>query len=173
MAVIFALVWDTSGAQGLVCMHAKSLQSCPTPWDSMDCSPSGSSVHGILQARTLEWVVSLLQGIFPTQGSNPCLLCLLHWRNSLPLVPHGLGATILCWFHVFSLVRGWVRLERLVPHFWAGFCLTSNVSHCAGVALLLLNVDSNRVLAKVAFSLVRVFRLLPRLGWCISHHFAV
>ena len=93
---------------------------------------------------------------------------LLHWRNSLPLVPHGLGATILCWFHVFSLVRGWVRLERLVPHFWAGFCLTSNVSHCAGVALLLLNVDSNRVLAKVAFSLVRVFRLLPRLGWCIS-----
>ena len=26
------------------------------PWDRMDCSPPGSSVHGILQARTLEWV---------------------------------------------------------------------------------------------------------------------
>ena len=37
-------------------MHAKPLQSCPTLWDSMDCSPSGSSVHGILQARILEWV---------------------------------------------------------------------------------------------------------------------
>ena len=35
---------------------AKSLQSCLTPCDPMDCSPSGSSVHGILQARTLEWV---------------------------------------------------------------------------------------------------------------------
>ena len=33
-----------------------SLQSCPTLCDSMDCSPPGSSVHGILQARILEWV---------------------------------------------------------------------------------------------------------------------
>ena len=33
-----------------------SLQSCPRPCDPMDCSPSGSSVHGILQARTLERV---------------------------------------------------------------------------------------------------------------------
>ena len=31
-------------------------QSCPTLCDTMDCSPSGSSVHGILQARILEWV---------------------------------------------------------------------------------------------------------------------
>ena len=31
-------------------------QSCPTLRDSMDCSPPGSSVHGIFQARVLEWV---------------------------------------------------------------------------------------------------------------------
>ena len=31
-------------------------QSCPALWDSMDCSPPGSSVHGTLQARILEWV---------------------------------------------------------------------------------------------------------------------
>ena len=35
---------------------AKSLQSCPTLCDSIDGSPSGSSILGILQARTLEWV---------------------------------------------------------------------------------------------------------------------
>ena len=35
---------------------AKSLQSCPTLWDSMDCSLPGFSIHGILQARTLKWV---------------------------------------------------------------------------------------------------------------------
>ena len=35
---------------------AKSLQSCPTLCDPKDCSPPGSSVPGILQARTLEWV---------------------------------------------------------------------------------------------------------------------
>ena len=34
---------------------AKSLQSCPTLSDPMDCSPPGSSVHGIFQARVLEW----------------------------------------------------------------------------------------------------------------------
>ena len=36
-------------------MSAKSLQSCLTLRDPMDCSPPGSSVHGILQARILEW----------------------------------------------------------------------------------------------------------------------
>ena len=35
---------------------AKSLQSCPTLWDPMDCSLPDSPVPGILQARTLEWV---------------------------------------------------------------------------------------------------------------------
>ena len=35
---------------------AKSLQSCPTLCDPMDSSPPGSSIPGILQARTLEWV---------------------------------------------------------------------------------------------------------------------
>ena len=34
---------------------AKSLQSCPTLCNPMDCSPPGLSIHGILQARTLEW----------------------------------------------------------------------------------------------------------------------
>ena len=33
------------------------IQSCPTLCDLMDCNPPGSSVHGILQARILEWVV--------------------------------------------------------------------------------------------------------------------
>ena len=37
------------------CMRAQSLQSCPT-LRPMDCSPPGSSVHGILQVETLEWV---------------------------------------------------------------------------------------------------------------------
>ena len=49
-----------------VCLFAPS---CPTLCDPMDCSLPGSSVHGILQAKILEWIV-LFQGIFPTQGSN-------------------------------------------------------------------------------------------------------
>ena len=55
--------------------------------DPMDCSPPGSSVHGIFQARILEQVaISYSRGIFPTQESNQCLLNLLHWQaDSLPL----------------------------------------------------------------------------------------
>ena len=34
---------------------AKSLQSCPTLCDPMDCSPPGSSIHGVFQAKVLEW----------------------------------------------------------------------------------------------------------------------
>ena len=38
------------------CVHAKLLQSCLALCNPMDCSPPGSSVHGILQARILQWV---------------------------------------------------------------------------------------------------------------------
>ena len=38
------------------CVCASSLQSCPTLCDSMDHGLPGSCVHGILQARILEWV---------------------------------------------------------------------------------------------------------------------
>ena len=40
----------------LAAAAAKSLQLCPTLCNPIDSSPPGSSVHGILQARTLEWV---------------------------------------------------------------------------------------------------------------------
>ena len=59
--------WDSPGKNTgvgchflLQCMKVKSgsgvAQSCPTPSDPMDCSPPGSSIHGIFQARVLEWV---------------------------------------------------------------------------------------------------------------------
>ena len=42
----------------LWCMHAMSLQSCPTLFNPMDWSPPGSSVHGILQASILGWIAT-------------------------------------------------------------------------------------------------------------------
>ena len=43
--------------------ESEVVQSCLTLWDPMDCSPPGSSIHGIFQARVLEWVViSLSRG---------------------------------------------------------------------------------------------------------------
>ena len=129
--------WDSQGKNtGVGChfllqfMKVKSesevAQSCPTLSDPMDCSPPGSSVCGIFQARVLEWGAiafsslimqlclnlcnpmdcsipgssvygdypgkntrvgchALLQGIFPTQGSNPGLP---HWRQIIHSLSH-------------------------------------------------------------------------------------
>ena len=48
------------------CLLVLVTQSCPTLCDPMDCSPPGSAVHGILQARILEWVA-----IPFSRGSSP------------------------------------------------------------------------------------------------------
>ena len=50
---------------------AKSLQSCPTLCDPIDGSPPGSPIPGILQARTLEWVViSFSNACMPSRFSH-------------------------------------------------------------------------------------------------------
>ena len=51
------------------CVHACSVtKSCPTFCDSMDSSPPGSSVHGISQARILEWVAIFSPGDLPAMS---------------------------------------------------------------------------------------------------------
>ena len=75
----------------IVCVHAKSLQLYPTLCDLVDCSLPGSSVHGESPGKSTRVSNNaLLHGIFPTQGSNLCLLYLLYWQvGSLPLAPPG------------------------------------------------------------------------------------
>ena len=66
--------------------------------DLMGCSPPGSSVHGILQARILEWVAISFSRVFSNLEIEPTsrLLCLLHWQvGSLLLAPPNF---IWCWF---------------------------------------------------------------------------
>ena len=74
-----------------VWVHAKSLQSCPTLCNPMDCSLPDSSVHADSPGKnTGVGCHALLQGIFPSQGLNPSPLHLLHWQvDSLPLEPPG------------------------------------------------------------------------------------
>ena len=62
----FLLVPDGVQRMILAAAAAKSLQSCPTVCNPIDSSPPGSSVPGILQARTLEWVaISFSKAIQP------------------------------------------------------------------------------------------------------------
>ena len=93
--------WDSLGKNTgvgchflLQCMKVKSesedAQSCPTLSDPMDCSLPGSSIHGIFQARVLEWVAIAFS---------------VHWLDSLPNMtiislkpgkPHGWRSLVGC-----------------------------------------------------------------------------
>ena len=57
----------TEARAGECVLHARSLRSCPTLCDPLDRRPAGSSVHGIFQARTLEWVT-----VPSSSGSSWC-----------------------------------------------------------------------------------------------------
>ena len=82
-------VWALGGRQGedvealfAVCCVLRH-QSCLTLCNSMDCSLSGSSIHGIFQARVLEWVViSFSRGSSRPRHGTRILLHLLHWKAS-------------------------------------------------------------------------------------------
>ena len=99
-----------------MCVCAQSLQLCRTLCDTMGFNLPGSSVHGILQARILEWVChSLLQGTFPTQGvklKSPAFPALQ--VDSLPTEPSHLGSPQR-WISSLQFSRS-VLSDSLWPH---------------------------------------------------------
>ena len=71
---------------------------CPTLCHPVNCSPPGSSVHGISQARILEWAAISFQGIFLTQGLN---LSPAWQADSSPLSHQG---SLLC-IYIYVYIR--------------------------------------------------------------------
>ena len=73
-----------------LCTCASSLNLCPTLCDPVDCSLPGSSIHGILQARILEWVAIPFSRGSSQLRDRTHVSCFLHWQvGSLPLAPPG------------------------------------------------------------------------------------
>ena len=124
--------WDSPGKNTgvgchslLQCMKVKSesevVQSCPTLLDPIDCSPPGSSIHGIFQAKVLEWgaieLVNPLQNshlpfVFPFSENatashtvikaGPCQSGLTFPSLSFPSFKHPLNSTPLSMFKIYS-----------------------------------------------------------------------
>ena len=94
-------------------------QLCPTLCDPMNCSPPGSSVHGILQARILEWVtISLHQftsspGDLPDRGTEPRSLALQadYLLSEPPKKP--IGATSFFKKSIHTFMGIWVSFHVL------------------------------------------------------------
>ena len=144
-------------------MSALSLQSCPTLCHSMDGSLPGSSVHGILQERILEWGShSLLSGIF----------CFLYWQaHSLPLVPPGKPK----WDNLLLFSHS-VVADSLLPHGQQAACqaslsFTISQSLLSFMSIELVMPSNHLVLCRPllllwVFPSIRVFS--DELALCIS-----
>ena len=99
----------------LQCMKVKSesevAQSCPTPSHPMDCSPPGSSVHGIFQARVLEWVAIAFSGslmVTIPKSSFQVRIYLIYQQYLLLLVT-------LSFKHLFHLIPRHCSLGSPLP----------------------------------------------------------
>ena len=112
-------------SNGTFTAAAKSLQSCPTLCDPIDGSPTGSSVPGILQARTLEWVAISFSNAWKWKVKVKSLsrvrLCATPWTAAYQALPS----------------MGFSRLE-----YWSGVPLPSLVN-------LLASIKINRTLIRV------------------------
>ena len=98
------------------CMCAKSLQLCLILCGLINCNPPGSSVHGILQARILEWV-GLPWGIFLTQGSNPGLL---YCRQILYHLSHQGSSIYIC---IYSVIYTYTYNSYMYIHTHIYVCI--------------------------------------------------
>ena len=76
--------------------ESEVIQSCPTLWDPVDCSPPGSSVHGILKARTLKWLA------FPFSSGPHFVRTLYH------------DPSVMCALH--GMAHSFIELEKAVVH---------------------------------------------------------
>ena len=101
----------------MACMDAKSLQPCPTLCSPTDYSPPGSSVHGILQARKLEWIV-----MPSSRGSS-------RPRSQTPISNVScIGGLIL--YHVVRGSRNQITLQIFKQQLWVWYPSSECFSFC-------------------------------------------
>ena len=127
--------WDSPGKNTgvgchflLQCMKVKSesevVQSCLTLSDPMDCSLPGSSIHGVYQARVLEWVaiVSLTEGIWKSW---------MKWRTRHVHVCWKSGELDLCLILLSSISEEWyVNWVLFLSILWKLLITFSPLSEC-------------------------------------------
>ena len=123
--------WDSPGKNAgvgchflLQCMKVKSesevAQSCPTLSDPMDCSPPGSSIHGIFQARALEWGAIAFSGSWFVCSLLAYSLRFCMWVIALEISSHR-----RCLNGFFKDLTVYISFTSVWPenHFEVRFCV--------------------------------------------------
>ena len=128
-----------------VCVCVLVVQLCPTLWNPMDCSPPGSSVHGILRAGTLEWVTILSPGDLLNLGIKPRSPALQ--ADSLPVEPQrkpldrkkkGGGSTLIHNKIYEPLQKIWLRFY-MIPQWTFVLWFLSMIIHNRGLTQFYLS----------------------------------
>ena len=100
-------------------VKVKLLSRCPTLCDPMDCSLPGSSVHGIFQARVLEWVIiSFSRGSFQSRDRTQ----VSHCRQMLYRLSHQ-GSPYIYWWLLNLDVEPWLLLRTLMYNCLLHICI--------------------------------------------------
>ena len=131
-----------------VYMRAQSLQLCPTLCDPMDHGPSGSSVHGILQARIKEWIaISFsIDKVWSewSEVAQSCLTLCNPMDCSPPGSPaHGIfQAKVLEWVviafsrvYIYIYIYTYTYISCIISLQWTAKCISLN----SGAKLLFVN----------------------------------
>ena len=136
----------SSSEKEVYSVKALVTQLCPTLCESVDCNPPGSSVHGILQARILEWGATAF-----SRGSSPprygvfnlerwkwkSLCCVLTLCDPMDYTVHGiLQARILEWVTIpfsrgSSQPRNWTKASCIAGRFFTSWATRENIP-CIG-----------------------------------------
>ena len=93
--MIMMIMAGGEGEMGGVCSSLLLLQSCPTPCEPMEHNPPGSSVHGIPQARLLEWV-ALPSSRGSSQASDQTCISYVSWIGRWVLYPASPNMVLIC-----------------------------------------------------------------------------
>ena len=108
-----------------VCMLCLVVQLYPTPWDTLHCSPPGYTVHGIFQARILEWVaISFSRGSSQTRDQNSvfCVSCIAGGFFTCWAIPYimCICVCVCIYIHIFgiSIKMFLEKVLQWLPSFW-------------------------------------------------------
>ena len=140
-------------------MHAQLLRSCPTSCDPMDCSPPGSSVHGILQTRIVEWLVMPSARGSSQPRDQPLVSCtaggfFIYWATwEAPLSTRHPGNSLNNEFKCLRLTQG----------------SNPGLLHCRQILYQLSHKGSPRILEWVAYPFSRGIFPTQESNWGLLH----
>ena len=164
------------GAQDC-CLFCWGAQLSPILCNPMDSSPPGSSVHGVLQARILEWVAIYFSRLLHCWLSNDegLFISVFTWEHNLPfstLIKSMLMVHSICWkrpnssmgFNVYLWdLQNWVLVLLLVSLSWQiALHLCMSVSFYQTTLLLSSQFSLKGSLREAMNHIVYSIRLLPR-----------